>query len=272
VPSLLDRYDAFLLDLDGVLVRGDRAIPTAPAAVAAIRAAGRGLAFMRNNSARTPPEVAGRLRGMGIDADAAEVATSAAPTARLLSGRGCRSAFVVGEEGIRRALDEAGIEIRDGEPDQVDAVVVGWDRSADYAKLRTASILVDRGAALVATNADPSFPASEDIRWPGAGALLAAITTTMGVAPEIVGKPNPPLYRAARALAGGGRPLVVGDRLDTDVAGAARLGWDSLLVLSGIARRGDVDGAPARPTYVAEDLSALTAPETPEGGRDAAVS
>jgi HAD superfamily hydrolase (TIGR01457 family) len=259
MAPLLQRYGAVLFDLDGVLIRGDRTVPGAPEAVRAIREAGVGVAFMTNNSARTPEDVAGRLRDLGLDASPAEVATSAAPTARMLSDRGCRSAFVVGETGIRRALADAGIEVRGVDADEADAVVVGWDRSVDYAALRTAAILVDRGAAFVGTNADASFPASDGTRWPGAGALLSAISTTTGVEPQIVGKPNPPLYLEARERAGGGTPLVVGDRLDTDVAGAVALGWDSLLVLTGIARRQDLEGAADRPTFVAEDLSMLLA-------------
>jgi HAD superfamily hydrolase (TIGR01457 family) len=257
MTPLRERYDAFLFDLDGVLYRGADPIPGAPEAVAALREAGRGIAFMTNNSARTPAAVAERLASAGVPASPEEVVTSAEPTARLLVARGCRSAFVVGEEGIREALGAAGIELRDGEPEAVDAVVVGWDRSADYAKLRTASILVERGAAFVGTNGDASFPAADGTRWPGAGALLAVIATTTGAEPEIVGKPNPPMFETALEHAGGGRPLVVGDRLDTDVAGAASLGWDSLLVLTGISSREDLEHAAVTPTYVADDLSIL---------------
>lgn len=257
VARTFERYDAFLFDLDGVLIRGGEPVSGAPEALAALRTAGRGVAFVTNNSARTPAVVAERLRRAGIDAGAAEVETSAQATADLLAGRRCRSAFVVGEAGLREALTAAGIEVLDGAPASADAVVVGWDRSADYASLRTASILVDRGAAFVGTNADASFPASDGTRWPGAGALLAAIETTTGAEPEIVGKPHPPLYVAALARAGGGVPIVIGDRLDTDIAGAVAMGWDSLLVLTGIARREDLEGSAVRPTYVAEDLSIL---------------
>ena len=257
MASLSERYDAFLFDLDGVLYRGADPIPGAPEAVAALREAGRGIAFVTNNSARTPAAVAERLVAAGVVASPEEVVTSGGATAELLAGRGCRSAFVIGEEGIRRALADAGIELRDGEPERVDAVVVGWDRGADYAKLRTASVLVERGAAFVGTNGDASWPAPDGTLWPGAGALLAAVATTTGADPEIVGKPNAPLFHAAHARAGGGRPLVVGDRLDTDVAGAAALEWDSLLVLTGITRREDLEHAAVRPTYVADDLSIL---------------
>ncbi|HTG47827.1 MAG TPA: HAD hydrolase-like protein, partial [Actinomycetota bacterium] len=110
--------------------------------------------------------------------------------------------------------------------------------------------------------ADVSYPAPEGIAWPGAGAILAAIEVTVGSRAAVVGKPNEPIFLAGLARAGGGRPLVIGDRLETDIEGAARLGWDSLLVLTGISTRADADriaGTPAAPTYVADDLSALVA-------------
>ena len=118
--------------------------------------------------------------------------------------------------------------------------MVGYDGGATYGSLKRASLLVQRGARLVATNADGSYPAADGL-WPGAGALLAVITTTTGAEPEIVGKPFAPLFEAGRRRGGGGRPLVVGDRLDTDIEGAARLGWDSMLVLTGVSGREDVE-------------------------------
>src|SRR2546426_300991 len=111
-------------------------------------------------------------------------------------GASGRTAFVIGERGIREALEGAGVVLVDGEPERTDLVVVGWDRDADYAKLRTASLLVERGARLIATNADASYPASDGV-WPGAGALLAAVTTTTGAQPTVVGKPARPLFEAA---------------------------------------------------------------------------
>src|SRR5439155_16185437 len=146
--------------------------------------------------------------------------------------------------GVREALQQVGIRLVDGEPDRTDLEVIGWDRAVDYAKLRTASLLVERGARLIGTNPDASYPAPDGL-WPGAGALLAAVTTTTGATPTIVGKPGRPLFEAAAEAVGASRPLVVGDRLDTDVAGAAAMGWESLLVLSGASRpggliRGDV--------------------------------
>ncbi len=253
---LVDGYDCFLLDIDGVLMRGDEAIPHAAEAIERLRFEGKPHVFMTNNSAGTADEVAARLTGVGIAAGPQEVVTSALATADLLRREAVGRAFVVGERGLREALGDAGIEIIDGDPDDVDVVVVGWDRKADYARLRRASLLVERGTRLVATNADAAFPA-DDGAWPGTGALLSVVTVTTGMEADVVGKPHPALFLAARERAGGSRPLVIGDRLDTDIAGAAAVGWDSLLVLTGIASRSDVERADTRPTYVAPDLSAL---------------
>ena len=253
---LAGRYDAILFDLDGVLYRGDVAVPHAPEAMAALRRAGTRVMFLTNNSSRTPEQVAAKLTGLGIDARPDEVVTSALATAELLAARGGGTAFVVGMEGIRRALAEAGITVLDGEPERVDHVVVGVDLDATYAKLRTACVLVERGAALVATNPDRSFPAERAL-WPGAGALLAVVTETTGAEAEVVGKPFAPLFETARKRAGAATPLVVGDRLDTDIAGAAALGWDSMLVLTGVSDRAELAASDVRPTFVADDLRAL---------------
>lgn len=254
---LADPYDVVLLDLDGVLYRWPDPIPGAADAVSALRGAGKRLAFVTNNSSRTPAQVAERLSSVGVVASPEEVVTSALVTATILSERGVRSAFVVGEEGLVEALAVAGIEAVDEPGAEPDVVVVGFDRRANYTKLKDASVLVERGIPLVASNADPSFPALGGESWPGAGALLAAIETTTGTRGEVFGKPEAPLFERALASAGGGRPIVVGDRLDTDVAGAVRLGWDSALVLTGATRRDEVEGSPWRPTFVLDDLSGL---------------
>ena len=254
---LADPYDAILLDLDGVLYRWPEPIEGAAGSVRALRDAGKRIAFVTNNASRTPAQVAERLASVGVDAKPEEIVTSALATATLLAERGVGSAFVVGEEGLLEALGDAGIRVVDASADEVDVVVVGFDRGADYTKLKDASVLVERGVSLVASNADASFPAPGGESWPGAGALLAAIETTTGARGEVVGKPEPPLFERALASAGGGRPLVVGDRLDTDIAGAERLGWDSALVLMGDARREDVEGSKWKPTYILDDLSGL---------------
>ena len=253
---LAERYDCILFDLDGVLYRGDAAVPSAPPTLAELRRRGVAPVFLTNNSSRTPLQVAEKLRAIGIEAEPGEVVTSALATAELLAERGGGRAFVVGQDGVREALTDAGIGVLDGEPEEADLVVVGYDGGATYGSLKRASLLVQRGARLVATNADGSYPAADGL-WPGAGALLAVITTTTGAEPEIVGKPFAPLFEAGRRRGGGGRPLVVGDRLDTDIEGATRLGWDSMLVLTGVSAREDVERLGIVPTVIAEDVSAL---------------
>jgi glycerol-1-phosphatase len=253
---LAERYDCILFDLDGVLYRGEEAVPAAPPTLAELRARSVRPVFLTNNSARTPEQVADKLRAMGIAADPNEVVTSALATAELLARRGGGRVFVIGEDGVREALAGAGLEILEGEPETADLVVVGFDGGATYAKLKTAGLLVQRGAKLVATNADGSYPAADGL-WPGAGALLSVITMTTGAEPEVFGKPLAPLFEAGLRRGGGGRPLVVGDRLETDIEGAARLGWDTMLVLTGVSSRADVEATGVRPTVIAEDVSAL---------------
>jgi glycerol-1-phosphatase len=254
---IVDGYDSFLLDLDGVMFLGDEPIPGAAESVARLRKLGKGITFVTNNSSRTQAEVAEHLTTVGVAASPDEVETSALSTAAILAERGVGTAFVVGEEGIRQALGGAGIKVVDRDADRADAVVIGWDRGADYDKLMRAALLVQRGAEFIATNADASYPAPGGERWPGAGALLAAVETTVGRRAEVIGKPHAPILVRALARAGGGRPLVVGDRIDTDIAGAAGLGWDCLLVLSGISSAADAAAADPAPTYVGADVSAL---------------
>lgn len=253
---IADGYDAFLLDLDGVLYRGDQPIAHAAASVEALRGLGKRVAFVTNNSSRTPEAVVAHLASVGVVADVAEVETSGLTTASALAGRGVTTALVVGEDGLRTALRAAGIS--EVGPDQVpDAVVVGWDRTITYETLRAASIAVQRGAALVASNADASYPAPDGLTWPGAGAIVAALEAATERPAEVFGKPNAPILQAALARAGGGRALVIGDRVGTDIEGARRLRWDSMLVLTGISSRQDLKAAGIAATYVVEDLAAI---------------
>lgn len=253
--ALVDGYDVVLLDLDGVLFRGGRPIAGAGATVERLRGLGKAVAFVTNNASRTPAQVVEQLASVGVHARPEEVETSARTAAAVLAARGVRRVFAIGQDGILGALADAGIEAvaLDGRPE---VVLVGLDRGITYVKLRDAALAVQRGATLVATNGDTTFPA-EDGLWPGAGALLAAVVATTGAAAEVLGKPSPAIFRSALARVGGGRPLVVGDRLDTDIAGALALGWDSLLVLTGVHARADITDAGPRPTFVAEDVRAL---------------
>jgi glycerol-1-phosphatase len=251
-----EAYDAFLFDLDGVLYRGDRPIVGAGDVVETLREAGKGVAFVTNNSARTPEAVAAHLDSVGVRASAEEIETSALTTAAALAARSVETALIVGEEGLRLALAAAGIA--SAVPGDVpDAVVVGWDREITYAVLTDASVAIQRGATFFASNDDASYPAPDGVTWPGAGALVAAIAVASGASPEVFGKPNAPILDAALARAGGGRALVIGDRLETDIEGARRVGWDSALVLTGIATLEDLDASGIEATYVLDDLRGL---------------
>jgi HAD superfamily hydrolase (TIGR01457 family) len=264
------RYDAVLFDLDGVVYRGDEPIASAPATIESLRNLGTPVVFLTNNSSRTPELVAAQLSAMGVKARPEEIVTSGRATAAMLEEEGGAgsSAFVIGEAGVREALRAVGIILLDGEPARSDLVVVGWDRSVDYSKLRTASLLVERGARLIGTNADASYPAPDGL-WPGAGAILAAVTTTTGALPTIAGKPARPMFEAAARMVSATRPLVVGDRLDTDIAGAAAMGWDSMLVLSGASTPSDVIRSAALPSYVARDLTGILGRAPPASFRPA---
>jgi len=253
-------YDALLFDLDGVLYRADEPVPGAADALSGLRTAGATIRFLTNNSARTPLQIAERLARMGIHAEPSEILTSGLATAALLHREGITgTAFVVGERGVRDALETAGIEVVDGSPARTDLVVVGWDRELTYDKLRIAALLVQRGARLVATNADVTYPAPDGL-WPGAGSILAAVVAATGATPTVVGKPSRPLFQAAAEETGASRPLVVGDRLDTDIAGASGVGWDSFLVTTGASRLPDLLDAATIPTFVAASLGALLEP------------
>jgi glycerol-1-phosphatase len=259
-----DRFDAFLLDLDGVLYRGDDPVPGARETLDALRAAGKSVVFVTNNSWRTPAQVAAKLGGIGIRAEEDEVVTSGQATAAMLrrdaagSGRDSGlTAYVLGGEGVRTALADAGIEPVDGEPDGVDLVVVGWDRRLTYDRLRTATVLVGRGARLVATNADASYPGPGGELWPGAGAILAAVEAGSRRRAEVAGKPRRPLLDLAVERAGSRNAVVVGDRLETDVVGAANAELPSAFVLTGASSQADLLASEALPAMVLDDLTGL---------------
>jgi glycerol 3-phosphatase-2 len=257
---IADAYDTILFDLDGVLYRGAEPVPGAAETVAALRSLGKRIAFVTNNSSRTPDAIAHHLGSLGIDARADEVETSALATAALLRSRAVASAFVVGGDGLRIAVGSAGVELVERGGERADAVVVGIDPSFRYADLLTGTWLIHGGAALIASNADSTYPAADGLILPGAGAIVAALETSSGETAEVVGKPNAPIFREALRRAGGTRPLVVGDRLDSDIEGARRLGWDSALVLTGISTRADVGRTGIEPTYVLEGPELLVAP------------
>jgi glycerol-1-phosphatase len=251
--DLAARYVGVLLDLDGVCYRGSKVLPGVADGIARLRDVGIALRFVTNNSTRTPEAVVAHLAGFGITASSDEVVTSSQATADLLApGTRC---FLIGMDGVREALTARGCVV-EAEGADAEAVVVGMDTALTWSKLCEATTAIDRGARFLGTNADVSFPVAEGL-WPGNGAILTALTAATGVEPEVGGKPFPPLFeRAARDL-GPGPLLMVGDRPDTDIVGAQQLGWDTLLVLSGVADRETADRLVPPPTLTASSLAVI---------------
>jgi HAD superfamily hydrolase (TIGR01450 family) len=231
-------------------------------AVAAARAAGMRMAFVTNNASRTPAAVAARLAEVGVPAHEDEVVTAAQATATLLRtlvAPGAR-VLVTGGEGLRVAVAEAGFAVVTSAGDAPDAVVQGYDPSLAYADLAEAALAVRAGAVWVASNLDATIPTARG-ELPGNGSLVALVATAAGRRPDAsAGKPERALHDEAVRRSGARRPLVVGDRLDTDIEGARRAGCDSLLVLTGVTTREMLATAGPRPTYVGDDLRALLAP------------
>lgn len=253
------RIRHLLIDLDGVLYRGNTPLPDANRFMKWLRDQQIGFRLVSNNSTLTPDQYSEKLGAMSIDVRPGEAFTSAMAAARYLQSQGgaeC-SAYVVGQTGVIEALREIGIRLTDERPDWV---VVGLDRAVTYEKLSAASLAIEAGARFLGTNPDTSFPTEKGLE-PGAGAIQAAITATTGVRPIIVGKPEPAILRLAMADMGAREDdtAVLGDRLDTDIAGAAAVHLPSILVLTGVSRRSDLEGSKYRPNLVVDDLAALIA-------------
>ena len=266
-------YDVALLDLDGVVYLGGHPIPGAAEALGKAAASGMRLAFVTNNASRTPSAVAAQLTGLGVPARAQDVITSAQAAARLLAQRLPPGApvLVVGGIGLRAAVRERGLRPVSVASEHPAAVVQGYAPGLGYDLLAEGALAVAAGAWYVASNADATLPTPRG-RAPGNGSLIQVIVTATGRSPVVAGKPEPPLHAEAVARSGAHHPLVVGDRLDTDIESAVRSGADSLLVLTGVTRPADVVLAPAgcRPTYLAEGLAGLLVPHpavtaTPDG-------
>jgi HAD superfamily hydrolase (TIGR01450 family) len=259
LSPLLTPYDHVLLSLDGCLWVGDDACEGAAGAVAALREAGRGVAFLTNDVRRTPEELVRKLWRLGFQASVAEVVTAGAAVQHLLAGQDGGSAFVVGAPALVEHVAAAGLRIANRTPfaQRADVVVVGDHEAFDYEELRTAVQAVLRGARLVGATRDRTFQ-MPDGPWPGTGALLAAIEAAAArPADAIAGKPGRAMYATARDRLGPGRVLAVGDRLDVDVAGAHAAGLDAALVLTGGAGREEAAAAEPAPAHVADSLAAL---------------
>jgi len=261
VTALVDGYDLVIFDLDGVVYLGTQPVPGAVDAVNRLRQRGTALVYATNNAARRPEEVATALTGLGIPATSDEVLTSPQAAAALLADRLPPGApvLVVGTEALAAEIEDAGLRPVASADDKPAAVVQGYGPDVGWPELAEACVAVRAGALWVATNADRTLPSPRG-PLPGNGSLVAALATALQRQPdEVVGKPAPALFQRAAERTGARHPLVVGDRLDTDIEGAHRAGMDSLLVLTGVTQPADLAEVPPdrRPTYVGKDLTAL---------------
>jgi glycerol-1-phosphatase len=256
-------YDVALLDLDGTVYLAGAAIAGAAEALRKAAAAGMRLAYVTNNASRTPAAIAALLVGFGVSATPQDVVTSAQAAARMLAERLPAGApvLVVGGSGLRMALRERGLRPVSTAAEHPQAVVQGYAPGISYSLLEEGGLAVAAGALFVASNADLTLPTRRGSQ-PGNGAFIQVIATATGVRPLVAGKPEPPLQKESVLRTGAKHPLMVGDRLDTDIEGANRVGLDSLLVLTGVTGPVEAILAPPgqRPTYLAEDLAGLLEP------------
>lgn len=254
------RYDGMIIDLDGVIWLGASALPGSAEAVAGLRARGIRLVFLTNDPVGRRADHAERLRAHGIEADEGAIVTAAEALARLVverEGAGATT-FAVGSAGLKAELMDTGLQlVAESAADTARAVAVGAHDGFSYDELRAATRALRCGARLYAAGRDATFP-TPDGPWPATGAVVAAIEVAAGATATIAGKPEPHIFAIARAALGGCTDVaVVGDNLDSDIAGGHAAGLTTILVLTGTHRPADIAASLTPPHIVAADLAAV---------------
>jgi HAD superfamily hydrolase (TIGR01450 family) len=262
--TFVDRYDAFLFDLDGVVWRGEEPVPGAVETIARLREMGKNVVFVTNNASRTPRDYAAKLIRMQIPTESADIVTSAHAVVEHLRTIGVRKderVHVCGTAALSQLLQANGFEPTTDTTD-VKALVVAWDPQLTFEEIRRAADLARAGIPFIAANRDATYP-SEDGLLPGTGAIVAAIEVASGVAATVVGKPRPEVIKLAleRTGAAADRALFLGDRVDSDIVGARAAGVPVALVLTGVTTREEADVLSDRPDRILEGLADLFAPE-----------
>ena len=260
LSPLVARYDQLIIDLDGCVWVGDRAVDGSVEAIERLRGAGKRIAFATNNSRRTGEDYVRKLWGIGVQASLADVVTVGGAMQHLLAEtRHGMTAFVIGTEAMFGHVADAGLKLMNNTDlaTRAELVIVAGTDEVTYDDIRVASLALRRGADFLATGRDPTYPMPDGL-WPGTGAVLAAVETASGREATIVGKPEPQLFLTAVERLGEGRTLVVGDRLASDVEAARRAQLDAALVLTGDTSAEEAAAAAEpRPVAVADSLLAL---------------
>lgn len=257
---VLDKFETLLLDLDGVIYEGNRAIVDSIESISELKSKGVQVGYVTNNASRTSDAIAAQLQALGLELKAEDVITSAQAGALLLKEiipAGAK-VLVVGGEGLRSNVTLAGFEVVDSSKDSPAAVIQGFDPTVGWKQLAEASYAIQNGAKWVATNQDWTIPREEGLA-PGNGTLVSAVHTAVGQLPVVAGKPEKAIFETALAHFETASAIYVGDRLDTDVLGANRSGIGSALVMTGVTTRKELLAAKAdsRPTYILGTLKEL---------------
>jgi 4-nitrophenyl phosphatase len=258
IPS---HIKALILDMDGVLWKADAPIGDLPAIFKRIHERGLKYVFATNNGTKTPEEYQQKLAELGVEIDAAQMVTSAMGVAFMLAKKFPKGTkvFVIGEEGVRAALRIQGFQVLSVEDAaQAQVFVMGIDRTITFQKMMEGTLLVRAGIPFYATNADKTFPTPRG-EIPGAGAWISVIVTATGVEPIVAGKPSPYLMELSLEKLGTSKveTLVVGDRLDTDIAAGQAAGCPTALVLSGVSQKVAANVWTPGIDLIADDLASL---------------
>ncbi|MDD2923482.1 MAG: HAD-IIA family hydrolase [Anaerolineales bacterium] len=258
IPS---NVKSLILDMDGVVWKGDAPIGDLAATFKQIRARGLNFVFATNNGTKTPQEYQEKLRALGVEIETSQVVTSALGLAFMLAGKYRRGTkiFMIGGEGIRAALNEKGFEILSVErAPEAEVFVMGIDREINFQKVAEAALLVRAGVPFYTTNTDRTFPTPRG-EIPGSGSWLAVITSATGVEPIVAGKPFPYLMELSLERLGAKKEetLVVGDRLETDIAAGQSVGCMTALVLSGVSTKEQAEAWNPKIDIIAAGLSEL---------------
>ncbi|MBN1310958.1 MAG: HAD-IIA family hydrolase [Anaerolineae bacterium] len=251
-----------LIDGDGVLWHGSQPVPGLARFFDVLHKRNINWGLLTNNATHTTQSYMEKLGGFGVTAGPDQIFSSGTVTAHYLrkNNHAIQSIYVIGQSALKETLTEAGFTVYDGEeePQHVDAVVVSIDRAITYGKLRVAMRMIGAGATYIATNPDTTFPTPEGLS-PGSGSIIAAVTAAAGRDPIFMGKPEPTMYQVAMQHFGSDpdNTAMLGDRLNTDILGAKRLGMGAILVLTGISSREDLAASDAQPDYIFDDIAAL---------------